>query len=108
MRVAKLCAGMVAFIVWFQPAAASEVFICNDGRTLEVTKANREKLKNDPCVAEWFAKNTKKAPAQTIEKGQKTAGSRSGSRPNQYYDSWQSNPSYSYHYSGYTPYGYAD
>lgn len=43
---------------------AGEIFICNDGRTIELTPANRKNLKNDSCIAEWF-KNQQAARTAT-------------------------------------------
>lgn len=51
----------IAFVA-LTPAQSGEIFICNDGRTIELTPANRAKYKDDPCVAEWF-KNHKSAVA---------------------------------------------
>lgn len=48
------CSGFFASL---RPAHAGEIFICNDGRTIELTPTNRIKFKDDPCVAEWFKGN---------------------------------------------------
>lgn len=41
-------------------AAASEMFVCADGRTLKVDSSNRAKLADDPCVKDWFARSAPK------------------------------------------------
>lgn len=46
-------------------AAASEMFVCADGRTLKVDASNRDRLANDPCVKDWFAKS---APKPVVSK----------------------------------------
>lgn len=51
----------VALALWFAaPAQAGEIFLCKDGRMLEVNASNRQKMKSDPCIAEWFEQNAKR------------------------------------------------
>lgn len=60
MRFQTACwpaAGLAALIMLTSHVHAGETFVCDDGRMLEVTSANRAKLKDDPCVAGWFQKD---------------------------------------------------
>lgn len=56
----RFCVGisvLLASLTWVlsSPVSATETFVCDDGRTLQVTNANREKLALDPCIQKWFA-----------------------------------------------------
>lgn len=63
MRKLRYCALALAIVCTAIPSAnGAEIFICNDGRTIELTAANRAKFKDDPCIAEWF-KGQKEAAA---------------------------------------------
>lgn len=66
MRLQFLCwtaVGLVAVASFESKAIAGETFICNDGRMLQVSAANREKVKDDPCVAEWYRKDRSRLDA---------------------------------------------
>lgn len=111
MRISRFAAGLTALLALTVRVEAGEIFICNDGRTLELNASNRMALKNDPCVVEWFKNNSKPEAAkpgngpQSMTRDDKWG--RGGSSAS-YYPSWQSNPTYSYYSYGYTPYGWAD
>lgn len=78
MRTKQFCAfalvivpaGLIGHALVTKPARASEIFICNDGRTIQLNASNREKYRNDPCVAEWF--KTQKSAVES-EKAKATA-----------------------------------
>lgn len=79
MRKLLVATCAVSVVLLALPAAnisvADEIFVCEDGRTLTVTNANRERLSQDPCVKAWFAGNTtlkkakQEAEKQAAEKG---------------------------------------
>ncbi len=77
MRWLKFGAAFAAALAVLSPADAGEIFLCNDGRTIELTTANRAKYKDDPCVAEWFKANKDAVAAEqskTKEPPQKMKG----------------------------------
>ncbi len=45
---------ILAFSALISPAHADEFYLCEDGRTIQLNASNREKYRNEPCVAEWF------------------------------------------------------
>lgn len=71
---------------------------------LEVNASNRQKMKNDPCVAEWFEQNGKrgrKAGASTPQSMTRATGGSSRGTGLEGYDSFWAPYSY-----GYNPYFY--
>lgn len=71
MRKLPLIAAALTAAIALSPMPApmaGEIFICNDGRTLELTPANRAKLKDDPCVADWFKTNKAAEVAEQSKK----------------------------------------
>ncbi len=70
----------VALTLFVVPVQAGEFFLCKDGRMLEVNASNRQKMKNDPCIAEWFEQNAKRgggtAGASTPQSMTKATGHR--------------------------------
>lgn len=71
-------------------SVADEIYFCDDGRTLQVNSANRQKMMQDPCIQAWFqrtqsiAKSRAEADKKKAETapqtmvGVPTAGSSSG------------------------------
>jgi hypothetical protein len=50
------------------PAQADETFFCEDGTTVTVTSANREAMREHPCVKRWFAADEAARAAKQAEK----------------------------------------
>lgn len=61
MRISGVAATVAMIVLTAVPARSSEIFICRDGRTIEVNASNRRQLKSDPCIAEWFEQNAKRS-----------------------------------------------
>lgn len=53
-RIRRLCVAVIAAIWAVAPVHAGEIFLCEDGRTIELDSSNRHKLRDDPCVVAWY------------------------------------------------------
>ncbi len=71
MRTALVISTVVSVVLLSLPAAkpsvADEIFLCEDGRTLQINASNREKLSKDPCVQAWFQGNQTLAQKKAAE-----------------------------------------
>ncbi len=69
MQRFKLAIAIALVGVLSAPTRADEIFVCKDGRTIQLNSSNREKLKNDPCVIDWFKAQKAEAEARQAKSG---------------------------------------
>lgn len=56
-------------------ASADDQYLCEDGRFLTVTNANRAQMMQDPCIKSWFdSRKPKPEPKKEAEPGAKQEG----------------------------------
>lgn len=56
-------------------ASADDQYLCEDGRFLTVTNANRAQMMQDPCIRSWFdSTKPKSEPKKEAENGPKYEG----------------------------------
>ncbi len=67
-------AAVLLSIPFARSSKANEIYVCEDGRTLQVNSQNRQQMMQDPCIQAWFEKNGvhKKAVAEAEKKKKET------------------------------------
>lgn len=61
-------------LVLATPTLADETFLCEDGKLVTVTSANRETMQEHPCVKKWFTKEAETRAAKAAAAEEKPTG----------------------------------